>query len=115
MEGPPKVLDNEKKKIRRGRRESKNVNNSKNTNLTIVGNNTAGLTGKMDSLKRVVQVFSPGVVMLQETKLKKKGTIKLKGFKVFENLRENKEGGGLMSIMHENINPVMIPEDHNEF
>ena len=72
MEGPPKVLDNEKKKIRRGRGESKNVNNSKNTNLTIVGNNTAGLTGKLDSLKKVVQVVSPGVVMLQETKLKKR-------------------------------------------
>ena len=68
-----KTLDNSKKKIRRGRGESKMGNNCKNTNLTIVGNNAAGLTGKLDSLKRVIQIFQPGVLMLQKTKLKKQG------------------------------------------
>ena len=82
--------------MRRGRGESKKLNNLKNINLTLIGNNTAGLTGKLDSLKRLIQVRTPGVVMLQETKRKKEGKVKLPGFTVFEKLRENNEGGGLM-------------------
>ena len=74
---------------------NKKSNNS-SLNLTIIGNNTAGLTGKIDSLKRLIQVFNPAVVMLQETKYKSKGKIKMAGFEIFEQLRENNEGGGLM-------------------
>ena len=99
-------------KTRRGRGESKKVNNVTNTNLTFLGNNSAGLTGKLDSLKRVIEVFSPGVIMLQETKLKKQGKIKLKGFVIFEKSRQNNEGGGLMSIVHENLKPILIPDEH---
>ena len=80
---------------RRGRGESNKVNNVKNTNLTILGNNSAGLTGKIDSLKRAIEVFSPGVIMLQETKVKKQGKIKLKGYVVFEKIRQNNEGVAL--------------------
>ena len=100
---------------RRGRGESNKVNNVKNTNLTILGNNSAGLTGKIDSLKRAIEVFSPGVIMLQETKVKKQGKIKLKGYVVFEKIRQNNEGGGLMSIIHENLKPILIPDEHSEF
>ena len=53
--------------------------------------------------------------MLQETKYKSKGKLKLEGFEIFEQLRENNEGGGLMSIIHENLNPVQIPDEHPEF
>ena len=72
------VITKPKKKTRRGRGESKNMINTKNTNLTFIGNNSAGMTGKLDSLKRVIEVFSPGVIMLQETKLKKTGENKAK-------------------------------------
>ena len=108
-------LKNPKKKTRRGRGESKKSKNPKNTNLTFIGNNSAGMTGKLESLKRAIEVFQPGVIMLQETKLKKKGGTKLKGFVIFEKLRENNEGGGLMSIIHENLNPILIFDDHSEF
>ena len=73
------------------------------------------MTGKLDSLKRAIEVFSPGVIMLQETKSKKQGKLKLKGFLVFEKLRDNNEGGGLMSIIHENLKPIQISDDHSEF
>ena len=91
------------------------MSNSKNTNLTFIGNNLAGMTGKLDSLKRVIEVFCPGVIMLQETKLKKQGKIKLKGFIIFEKNRDDNEGGGLMSIVHENLKPILISDDHSEF
>ena len=80
-----------------------------------MGNNSAGMTGKLESLKRAIEVFNPGVIMLQETKLKRQGLIKLKDFVVFEKLRENTEGGGLMSVIHENLKPILISDDHSEF
>ena len=84
--------------------------------LTRFPHNTAGITGKLDSLKRAVEVFSPGVILLQESKLKQQGKIKLKGFVVFEKVRQNNEGGGgLLSLVHENLKPILIPDDHSEF
>ena len=53
--------------------------------------------------------------MLQEVKVRRKGTIKLKEFVVFEKIRENNIGGGLMTIVHENMQPVQIPDEHSEF
>ena len=45
---------------------------------------------------------------VQETKLYRKGTFKLENYCVFEKVRENKEGGGLMTVIHENMEPVLI-------
>ena len=91
------------------------VKHSVTNNLTILGNNTAGLSGKIESLTRSMEVFNATVVMLQETKIKKKGKVKFKGFNVFEQPRENKEGGGLMTIVHTNLEPVEVPDDNCEF
>ena len=99
--------------MRRGRGWGEN--NNKCSNLTIIGNNCAGLTGKLKSLKRIIQKFTPAGIMLQETKFKKLGQLKLAEYEVFEKLRETNEGGGLMTIMHENLNPVLIPCGHSEF
>ena len=73
------------------------------------------MTGKLESLKRVIEVFQPGVIMLQESKMKKQGKIKLKEFVVFEKLRDDNEGGGLMSLVHVNLEPILISDDHSEF
>ena len=51
--------------------------------------------------------------MLQESKLYKKGTYKLENHCVFEKLRESNEGGGLMTIIHENLEPVLIPTENS--
>ena len=53
--------------------------------------------------------------MLQETKCKKEGKLKLKGFVTFEKLRAENQGGGLMTIAHENLKPIQIFDDHHEF
>ena len=91
------------------------MENLKHTNLIILGNNVAGITGKSESLKRAIEVFHPGVIMLQETKCKKEGKLKLKGFLTFEKLRAENQGGGLMTIVHENLKPIQISDDHPEF
>ena len=83
--------------------------------MIIIGNNTAGLAGKLQSLKRIIQIFQPAVLMLQETKLRKGRTINLKEFIIFEKNRENNSGGGLMTIIHKNMQPIEITDDHSEF
>ena len=97
---------NKKKHVRRGR-----GGNKKRTNMSlkIVANNCAGLKGKKDSFENLLNTFSPAVVMLQETKLYKKGTMKFKDLQCFEKIRNDKEGGGLMTLVHQNFNPVIIP------
>ena len=69
----------------------------------------------MESLKRTIDVFSPGVIMLQETKLKKQGKTKLEGYTIFEKYRQNFNGGGLMSAVHVNLKPVAISDENPEF
>ena len=81
----------------------------KNLSLKIVGNNCAGLKGKKDSFENLLKIFSPAIVMLQETKLYKRGTMKFENFQCFEKIRNEKEGGGLMTLVHKNFDPVVIP------
>ena len=69
----------------------------------------------MESLRRTIDVFSPGVIMLQETKLKKQGKTKLEGYTIFEKYRQNFNGGGLMSAVHVNLKPVAISDENPEF
>ena len=95
-----------KKKTRRGRGGNKKC---KNISLKIVGNNCAGLKGKEDSFENLLKIFSPAIVMLQETKLYKRGTMKFSEFECFEKLRNDNEGGGLMTLVHKNFNKVLIP------
>ena len=90
-------------------------NKSSNTKLTIIGNNSAGLKGKLDSFKNLVKMLKPSVVMLQETKLYRKGTVLLDNFCIFEKVRETNEGGGLMTIIHESLEPVFIPTKNYKY
>ena len=108
-------MKNHSKRIRRGRGDSRKYYENKSSRFVILGNNIAGLNGKLDSLKRILEVFQPGVVMLQETKTRKPSTLKLKELIFFEKIRENNEGGGLMTIVHENMQPIQIPTEHSEF
>ena len=68
------------------------------TNLTIIGNNVAGLTGKLKSLEKIIENFKPGALLLQETKMKNIEKLKIPGFNIFEKLRENNEGGVLYQL-----------------
>ena len=85
------------------------INKKSVKNLIILGNNASGLKGKFDSFNSLIKLLSPGVTMVQETKLYRKGTYKLENYCIFEKIRGENEGGGLMTIVHENLEPVLIP------
>ena len=57
----------------------------------------------------LINTVKPAVGMFQETKLYKKGQIKFDEYCIFESIRGEKEGGGLLTMVHGNFQPVMIP------
>ena len=84
--------NNEKKKksnkTRRGYgKKNKNDKGYKNVGFSILGTNANGISGKQESLKNTVNHFQPSVITVQETKLTRMGSIKLKGYQVFEKNR----------------------------
>ena len=81
--------------------------------LKIIGNNSAGIKAKTDSFQNVLNQLKPGVVLVQESKLYKKGTLKFSDYCVFEKVRKENEGGGLMTLVHSNLKPIMIPIEND--
>ena len=77
--------------------------------VTVIGNNIASFNGKKESFLHMISEFCPGAVLLQETKLYQKGSVMVNDYCVFEKLRSQGEGGGLLTMVHENFNPVLIP------
>ena len=99
-----------KKKIRRGLGSSKKPSFHK---YIILGNNIASFTGKKNSFMANIELLKPSVVMLQETKIYRKGQVRIENYDVYENLRNSGEGGGLLTLVHENLNSVQIPLSSN--
>ena len=54
-----------------------------------MGNNVNGITSKLDSLENNVREFQPTFITLQETKVRKKGLIKLANYQIYEHIRES--------------------------
>ena len=76
-----------------------------------MGNNICGVLSKKDSLFSNLQNFQVGIFCLQETKLSNKGLIKIPSYVIYELTRNGKEGGSLMTGIHENLDPVLLFED----
>ena len=49
--------------------------------------------------------------MLQETKMRRKNKIKISNYVIFEHIRKEKCGGGLLTAIHENLKPVSVSVD----
>ena len=78
--------------------------------FTIIGTNCNGLYSKKESLMNNINLFNPSICMVQESKLYKKGQIKIPNYQIFESIRPFKEGGGLFLAAHCNIEPVLIAD-----
>ena len=75
-------------RVRKIRRSVRKGRKSFTVNLIFVGVNANGLKSKKTSLKKLVVETGAAVVMIQETKFKNPGNIRLEGFKIFERIRK---------------------------
>ena len=93
-------------KNRRGYKRKYNVKNS----LKIVGANANGISSKLQSLSYIVTSLDPSIICLQETKVRNAGKVKINNYSVFELVRKNSAGGGLATIIKNDLEPVWISE-----
>ena len=100
-----------RKILRRGRRKAK-INNEES--MYILGTNAAGILNNLESIEHFVYKFKPGVFFIQESKTKRKNKVKLSDYVVFEHIRNKSGGGGLLTAVHKNLNPVSIGSEDDE-
>ena len=103
-----------KRKTRRGNWKKKSNTKLKEIQFSLLGNNCNGIVNKQDSLKETMMTFKPSILTLQETKVRKHGTLKIKGYQMFEKIRKDGNGGGLLTAANENLNPVLISTGKEE-
>ena len=82
--------------------------------FSLLGNNSAGLKAKKDSLEAIVNIFkNPSCIALQETKLAKNSNFQLPNYQVFQRNR-NSLGGGLLTAVDPSLNPMLIAAKNEE-
>ena len=79
--------------------------------MNILGNNAAGILNKLESFKRNVDKFQPSVYFVQETKCRRKNKLKHPDYVIFEHVRKNSAGGGLLTAVHKNLKPVSVSDE----
>ena len=110
-ENKPRPIPIDSKRNRRGwgkklkRKQYKSKQNEEN--FSIFASNANGIKGKFDSLLSNIKYFGASCAIIQESKLRFPGTIKIEGYEIFENIREGL-GGGLLTAIDKSVNPVLI-------
>ena len=96
-------------KVKRGKRNSqRKLGGETSEKMFFIGANVAGLLNKVDSLHRIISVFTPGVIFIQESKFKRKNQLQLKDYDCFESVRVNSGGGGVFTAVHKALNPTEV-------
>ena len=94
---------------------NKNNVNNENKNLSVMGVNSNGLISKKESMLHLINELNPSILTVQETFARKKGLLKIQGYEIFERVRENKSGGGLLTAVDSSLDPVLVSFGENEF
>ena len=79
--------------------------------MFILGSNSAGLMNKKESFQRNISLFKPAAYFIQESKVPKKNRIALNDYEIFEHIRNNTAGGGLLTAVHKSLNPISVSEE----
>ena len=104
---------NPNKKTRRGKKGKYCFKNM----LRIIGVNPDGISSKFPSLDYIIKVLGPGIICLQETKVRKIGKLKSensKKYTIFELVRKHSHGGGLAIMAKPELEPVWIAEGDDQ-
>ena len=100
--------------LNRKNRTKRGKGGKREQSLNIFSTNAAGLRNKLQSFKNELNHTNAGIFTIQETHFKKKGTLKIQGFEIFEAIRD-KEKGGTMIWVHKSLNPMLVKEYNSDF
>ena len=100
-----------KRKTKRGGRKH---NKNKIEEITLFSTNAEGLKNKLPSLKTEIINSKLAIFTIQETHFRKKGSLKIEEFEIFESIRK-KPGGGTVIGAHKALNPVLIEVYEEDF
>ena len=78
--------------------------------MSIIANDCASLLNKKNSLFSLIDKFRPGMILLQETKFKRKNSMRIPNYTVFEYVRKDSNGGGLLTAVHNSLEPMFVAE-----
>ena len=84
-----------------------------NKQLIVFAANANSIKNKTISLKFNIDVIKPHIVIIQETKLKRKSQIEIDGYRCFPTVRGD-SGGGLLIACKKDLDPVWIFEGDHE-
>ena len=89
-------------------KKSKTKNKAPKTQMfTVFGSNANGLLGKRESLINNINQLNWEVFFIQETKVSRKGQIKIENYEIFEVVRPNcSMGGSILTGVHKSLHPV---------
>ena len=100
--------------MKRGKRKSKSKlkqGKSNENKMFILGGNSAGLVNKRESFLRNISLFKPVAYFIQESKVSRMNKIMIDDYAIFELIRTNTAGGGLLTAVHKSLKPVNISEE----
>jgi len=106
------------RRLRKNKIAKKYVGNEKiRETLKLFSCNSSGLKNKLLSLEKVINELEVGVFCLQETHSIKEGSIKFENslnYQIYEQVRDNKSGGGLSVGVLKSLNPVWLRDGGGE-
>ena len=110
-----KTNQSNKRPTRRGKGKLKK--NKAKCSIKIIGTNADGISSKKESLFKLLDDEKPSAFMIQETKLKREMLISSNDYHIYENVRKNKGGGGIMIGIDKGLTdkePVVIYRGNDE-
>ena len=62
----------------------------------------------MTTIKKLIRETHANIITMQETKYTQSGQMKFHGFFIYEQVRSNKEGGGVALCAQKELNPAYV-------
>ena len=78
--------------------------------LILTGLNPNGAKSKWTTIKKLIRETHSSIVTMQETKCSQAGQLKLDGYFTYENIRSNREGGGVSISALKGLNPALVSD-----
>ena len=77
--------------------------------LRFLGVNAGGLRPKLLTFKKILNELKPSVFLIEETKYKDEGKMKIENYLIFELVRKSRDGGGGLALgCLKELNPVWV-------